>query len=47
MGLASLALIGDSVVTLEGGSVLYLQTWESVKPGVPKEVKGGYPEIKS
>jgi hypothetical protein len=22
------------------------QTWESVKPGVPKEVKGGYPENK-
>jgi len=24
----------------------FWQTWESVKPGVPKEVKGGYPEIK-
>jgi hypothetical protein len=22
------------------------QTWEPVKPGVPKEVKGGYPETK-
>ena len=26
--------------------MLFMQTWEPVKPGVPKEVKGGYPETK-
>ena len=28
------------------GVVGWGQTWDSVKPGVPKEVKGGYPETK-
>ena len=35
-----------AVRELDDGEIGPEQTWESVKPGVPKEVKDGYPEIK-